>query len=107
MAPGPSAQPKDVRLDGQALRLNLPFDRRADLLGDVLHFLDGAAECLNRADGHDQDRRGLDGERDVAGNLLEIVLDQYGPVRATPIPRPVSTPTAWARWTARPPPSMD
>ncbi len=39
---------------------------------------DDAAERLNRAEGHDKNRRGLDGERDEAGNLLEIVLDQYG-----------------------------
>ena len=45
---------------------------------------DDAAERLYRAEGHDKNRRGLDGERHVAGDVLEIVLDEYGPVPPGP-----------------------
>jgi hypothetical protein len=53
-----------------------------------------AGNRLNCAEADDEDRRGLDGEGDESGNLLEVVLDQYcqlpprpdwrqGPVRAS------------------------
>ena len=40
---------------------------------------DDAAKRLQRAEADDEHRRGLDDERDEAGDLLEIVLDEYGP----------------------------
>ena len=51
------------------------------LVGGALHNQpDDAAERLYRAEGDDEHRCGLDGERHVAGDLLEIILDEYGPV---------------------------